>query len=356
MRRIAFNTEMPAGQAPEWVELIPAGPEVRGIDGRAWAFGPDDAARVVAAYNRRGLPVQIDWEHATEHRAPKGLEAPAAGWITGLEIRGGAVWGRVEWTPRAANQIATREYRYLSPVFYHTQSVPSHVAELVSAGLTNHPNLRLKALNAQAAEPEDEMKLPKALCALLGVAEDATEEQINQQAGAVQAALDKAKNTPEVPAGVAAALDLPAGSTADQAAAKAQALAKAANQQQPGGLDKYVPRTDLDHALTRAANAEERLRTIEAARREADIEAAVTQAIAGGKIAPASQGYYRAMCAAEGGLEEFKKFMATAPQVIKDPELPGKPGDADPKALNAQQAQIAEMFGNTPEDLAKYAG
>lgn len=130
--------------APGWIQLLPAGPDVIGRDGRQWKLS--DPAAIVAAFQRRGIPLPVDWEHATEHRAPSGLEAPAAGWVSALDVRQGAIWGNVEWTDRAAAQIRAREYRYLSPVFQFEKST-GEIRALVSAGLTNSPNLKMVALN-----------------------------------------------------------------------------------------------------------------------------------------------------------------------------------------------------------------
>lgn len=130
---------------PEWIELIPAGPVIAGIDGRSWLN--DMPARIVTAFTARNRPLVIDWEHASEHRAPVGLDAPAAGWIDRLEARSGAIWGHVStWTARAAQQLQNREYRFLSPVFLFEKAT-SRIMEMVSVGLTNSPNLTLVALN-----------------------------------------------------------------------------------------------------------------------------------------------------------------------------------------------------------------
>lgn len=131
---------------PEWIELIPTGPEVQGIDGRQWLNDSPD--RIVAHFNQRGRPLVVDWEHATEHRAPNGLDAPAAGWVDRLEVRAGAVWGHVkEWTQRARQQIADKAYRFISPVFqYEKQS--GRIVALTSIALTNSPNLTMTALNS----------------------------------------------------------------------------------------------------------------------------------------------------------------------------------------------------------------
>ena len=125
MKTFALNIELPGGGAPERIELIPAGPAVVGRDGRTWMFGDAEVQAVLNAFALNTAPLPIDWEHATELRAPKGEAAPAAGWITGLEMQSGALWGSVEWTDRGRAQVENREYRFLSPVFLLLQR-PSH--------------------------------------------------------------------------------------------------------------------------------------------------------------------------------------------------------------------------------------
>ncbi len=136
-----------AVSAPEWIELLPAG-VFYGRDGRG-PFRLDDPDAVIASTTamqmNAGLP--IDYDHATDFGAPEGRPAPAAGWIRELEVRGGAVWGRVEWTARAATSIVAREYRYVSPVFQFDPK-DGVVTRLLRAGLTNNPNLHLTAIAA----------------------------------------------------------------------------------------------------------------------------------------------------------------------------------------------------------------
>lgn len=155
MLTIALNTPLPASAsaAPAWVQLLPDARDVVGHDGRRWL---NDLPDFVVNHSR--TPLVLDYEHASEHRAPQGLDAPAAGWITRLEVRGSAVWGQVEWTDRARQQITSREYRYLSPVFqYEKDSL--RIVQLTSAALTNQPNLNLTALNQGAITADDELRL-----------------------------------------------------------------------------------------------------------------------------------------------------------------------------------------------------
>jgi phage I-like protein len=142
-----INLPLPeTATVPDWIELLPPGPAIIGADGRQWLNDTPD--RVVAAFMASNQPMVCDYEHSSEHRAPMGLDAPAAGWIDRLEIRTGAIWGHVEWTAQARQRIEAREYRFVSPVFtYH--KADSRIAALQSVALTNQPNLKLTALNSQ---------------------------------------------------------------------------------------------------------------------------------------------------------------------------------------------------------------
>jgi phage I-like protein len=148
IHRLAVTLEdAPAEPPPAWIELIPAG-EFNGRDGRG-PYRLDDASRVAAATSklRMDAGIPIDYDHATDFAAPEGRPAPAAGWIKELAEREGALWGRVEWTQHGAAALATKEYRYISPVFEH--DADGVVVRLLRAALTNNPNLYLKAIAAR---------------------------------------------------------------------------------------------------------------------------------------------------------------------------------------------------------------
>ncbi|TBW58548.1 hypothetical protein EZI54_03965 [Marinobacter halodurans] len=315
--RLALNVELPSGEVPDWVELLPAGELLTGRDGRTWRNR--DPQALVDQFDLRGLDLVIDWEHASEHRAPKGEDAPAAGWVKQLEVRDGAVWGRVEWTEKAAAQLQRKEYRYLSPVFLFTRD-ERQIVRLTSAGLTNQPNLALTALNQQTHQ--EDFPVWKDLLKKLGLPEDATEAQAIAALNQVQADLEIAKNREATPS-----------------------------------LDKYVPRADFDQAQTRAANAEQKLETLKKEREDEAIESAINQALEDGKIAPATVDYHKAQCRTEGGLERFKAFVDSAPVVTGDSGLDNRdvPGAAG-KALNTETLKIAQMMGNSEQDLKTYGG
>ena len=305
------------GGAPEWVELLPAGPEIEGRDGRKWRL--DDVAHVALSSYDSDRDIPIDYEHATEIKAPEGEPAPAAGWIKQLQVRGGALWGEVEWTERGRQMVAGREYRYLSPVFAFERE-SGNIVRLLSAGLTNNPNLRMTALNREGAT------MNKEILAALGLAEDATDEQVVTAINTLKQERDSAEEK--------------ARNSADSSSA-------------PPSLEKFVPRADYDQAVQRAANAEAKVAEAEKQALDNEIEAEITKALEAGKITPATADYHRAQCKAEGGLERFKKYIEAAPEVARNTNLGGTPSGTA-AALTGDAAKIASMFGHTAEDLKKY--
>ena len=78
-------------------------------------------------------------------------------------------------------------------------------------------------------------------------------------------------------------------------------------------LTKFVPKETYELALNRATTAEDKVKQTE----EAKLGALVDDAITAGKIAPANKEMFLGMCRAEGGVEQFKKFVEAAP-VIAD--------------------------------------
>jgi phage I-like protein len=351
----AINIELVNGRAPEWVQLLPPGPLIIGRDGRHWFLGPEEMASVLHHFAGDTLELVVDREHASEIKAPKGEEAPAAGWITELADRNGELWGRMEWTERGRKQVEAKEYRYLSPVFNYRKDLRIHSFE--SAGLTNKPNLHLTALNRQGETMEDDA-MRKALCQMLGLPETATDQEIQNAVAKVKSDLGTATNR-AMSKDLLSALGLAEDAGVDAATAKAKELSasdasKALNMQGQGevlDLTKLVPRTDLEMALNRAETAEKAIKERDAKELDAKIELAVNTAIRDGKIAPASKDYYLAMCRKEDGLKAFEDFAKAAPQVIEDPVLPDKPSQAT-GALTDDQKAICRNMGLDETEFA----
>ena len=328
---VALNAELPAdGSVPEWVQLIPPGLDVAGIDGRAWINDTPEAVvgHFLARQAEFGRDLPFDWVHATEIKAPQGEDAPASGWGKEMQVRdGGAIWARVEWTERGRNSITSKEYRYLSPVLIYEKAT-GRIVGISSVGLTNVPNLNLKALNHalnRGVDPdsinrEEQDMLLKALCQALGLGENATQEQ-------ALAAVATLKND----------------------------HATALNQASNPSLDKFVPRADYDGAVSRANNAEQALSTLKQTQLDGEIDTAINAALEAGKITPASVEYHKGQCQSEDGLKRFNAYVESQAVITADTGLDKKTADGDQGlALNAEEAAIAVMFGNSAEDLQKH--
>ena len=267
---------------PRWIQLIPAG-EFRGRDGRG-PFRLADPARVIAntLALRMEAGIPVDFDHATEFSTVQGRPAPAAGWIDALAVRNGAVWGRVEWTPRGAAALSERQYRYLSPVF---QFAPDgEVIRLLRAGLTNNPNLYLTAVCA-ARNPDEEKQMETLLDelrAILGMDEEA-------DAGALLARVRQ----------------LVEAASAGERDGRNGAAATASNQ----AFDpaNYVAMADFQRTLSE-------LNALRAARAREQAENAVDEAIRSGRLIPAQREWAIAYCQAD--LNGFTEFMARQPALV----------------------------------------
>ena len=243
--------------APEWVQLIPVG-SFSGRDGR----GPYllDGAAVLAAFERGGIDLPIDYEHQTLSATDKAGPVPAAGWIKQLEVREGSLWGRVAWTPKAAALIAQREYRFLSPVFRHDKA--GRIVVLEGAGLTHYPNLDLEPVAHQKGEPMDLKPIIEALGA-------------------------------------------PADADVAQLAAHAKTLKEAASRQ-PDPRE-WVPMNQHQAVAQELAALQKQVAKEKA-------EAAVRAAMSAGKLAPAMQVW--AQVYAEKDPEGFAAWCAAAPVIL----------------------------------------
>ncbi|OQR35908.1 hypothetical protein BWR15_06160 [Pseudomonas sp. T] len=312
---------------PEWVEVLPPGPDVTGRDGRKWTY---DANQVIAetVAHTQGADLPFDYEHSTELKAPKGEKAEASGWAREYRVNErGALEARVEWTKEARNAIEAREYRYISPVFAYDDRT-GRIYRFSSFGLVNKPNLVTKALNSEQApslsqQPEESDMALAAILAAIGLPETATEED-------AVAAINKLLEDKKV------------------------ALQTAANNEaRVPSLDLYVPRLDYNNLEKRALNAEQKLDQQAKTQHATAINNEIEGALKAGKITPATKAFYLASCQEEGGLERFRDFVKSAPSVT-DPVTPQGEHQVEQKALNSEQQQAARMLGMDDEQYTKH--
>jgi phage I-like protein len=256
--------------------------------------------------------VPIDFEHATHTKGRVGEYAPAVGWLKQLELRGGALWGRVEWNDTGRTAIASQAYRYISPGFhFHPQTLA--VTQMVSAGLTNAPNFIMPALNREGQITQsDQMEtdpMDKAVLEALG---------LTPTASAVEAvlAINKLKSDHTL----------------------------ALNSAQTPDPSLFVPKADHELALNRITDFE----TGEKARLEAAITAAVDAAVVAGKIPPALKDYHLAVCRMDGGLERFNSFTAASPVIAPSNITESKKLSDAPSKMSPEDLAVCRQLGMDP--------
>jgi phage I-like protein len=331
----ALRVEIPAGQVPTDVRLIPAG-EFRSVDGRptdcsAWVMEAADGERCVAAMAARESALVIDYEHATLHAKRSGSKAPAAGWFKALEWRSDGLWAtQIEWTALAAQHIAAREYRYLSPVFaYDPQS--GRVRQLLHAALTNDPGLDgltdLAALAADLFLPPTTSRgiapmneLLKKLLAALGLQESATEAE----------------------------------ALAALAALKTNVATLSAQVAHPDPA-RFVPIATLTALQAEHADAQGRLTALTAEVSAGKIEQAVSDGLTAGKLTPATETWAREL--GKTNLAALTAFLAAAPVVVAlgQTQSGGKgSAGAGGAALSETELAVCRATGTSPEDFLKH--
>lgn len=321
------------GTSGHWVMLLPKG-TFSGRDGRGpWDAGDEANLHSIAnaTLKRAGsTELVIDYDHQTVFGAVPGVggRAPAAGWIKEFDIRADGLWGRVEWTDAAAQAIRAGEYRYLSPVYQFHKS--GKVVHLLSAGLTNVPNLDLAAVAASADLNQQEETMEQIALAL-GLPQGASEADIlaainsvltSTAAMAVVVGLDK---TAKPEAILTAVQSVKASATPDPA--------------------KFVP---IEQVTAMQAS----IKTLQDTVAVDKAETAVNTAIAEGKLTPALKDWGIALHRADPA--KFDDFVSKSP-VLTTAQRASVTPPAKTDAAGLDDADIAVMrqLGISAEEMQK---
>jgi len=167
---------------PSEVLLFPAG-VVETTKYEPFTVDAESAAECIDNFESLRRDAVIDYEHATLKDIRFDGKAPAAGWIKSLRwVDGEGIYARVEWTARARQQIAAKEYRYLSPVYFcDPPTGPARkLLALWQTALTNDPaTIGAVPLVASRLEALTQKEAPmNELAKVLGQAPDATPQQL----------------------------------------------------------------------------------------------------------------------------------------------------------------------------------
>lgn len=343
-------------EVPEWIELVPHG-AVAGADGRAFV---NDRPQDFIAHSRKLQRIKGAWAVDFDHQIQlatnpmAGGRAPAAGWISELEARDGSIWGKVEWTDLGLEAIQKKHYRGISPVFAFEKK-SKRALGLLTAALTNNPNLDLVALNARQPSKQETNSMD-AIKKLLGLAEDATDEAVKAAlnsfialTGALAAALGMdAKAALALNAEtLGATLKQKFGGTSDVLTA----LCTKAGLKADAGVDAILAalRTTAEPDPTRyvpiEAHAALKVELDKLTLGEAD--KVVDWALQNKKLYPSQETWAREY--AKRDLEGFKKFAGVTPELLATIT---KPSGAD-TALNASDAKA--VAANAQKYIAEQA-
>lgn len=113
--------------------------EWKGHNNGSFKVSEEDLDSMIKYFNEKKIDLVIDYEH----QSLKNEKAPAAGWIKELYLENGSLMAKADFNDEAKNYIASKQYRYLSPVFeFNTKDNKSGElvrARLHSVALTNTP-------------------------------------------------------------------------------------------------------------------------------------------------------------------------------------------------------------------------
>lgn len=320
------------GVVPEEIQVIPYGTEIDTPKGK-FTLDEESAAAVIAAFAKQKNKMVIDYEHQTL----AGTEAPAAGWITQLINKGkDGIWATVEWTEKARQYIANKEYKYVSPVFL-MRLTDKRVLRLINVALTNQPNidgmvpLINKAGDYKPTNQKEDTTMWKELLRKLGLAEIATEQDAIAAINKIETDAAQAKGIVLI-ANKSMLTALGLAETATEAEITGTIMAMKQSHSQVGDLAKELAT----------------LKTTIGAKDAADI---VEMAMKEGKITPAQKDW--ANDYAKRDIEGFKVFVAKAPVVVFMGKIVGEDRPAE-GALDDVQLAINKQMGLDTETFKKH--
>jgi phage I-like protein len=295
-------------------------------DGQGEILFDDIAAQsVMARYQRRKIDLMADYEHQSLEKPAVEAPASAKKWVP--EVRNGdLVATNIQWTKRAADMIAAREYRYWS-IAARIEKATGRVVQIINFALTNNPAadgispLVAASLLATGAEEPEETTMKTVLVALGLSAE-------TEESAAVAAAAGLADLKREI-------LALTAKPTTAEALGVLRAQAQSHEQ---------------------VVQLNGRVAQLEAEKRAQEFDALVHNGEASAQISPAmAKGEWIAQLRGKvDGCEQLRAFLASAPKLaqssIEAPkEAQSASGDAE---LTAAEIAVAKKFVAEGDDEA----
>lgn len=306
------------------VKLLPIG-EIAMRDSRGPFHIRDRAhAETIVAATKQWLG-SADFNFDYGHAIQRDQAAIAAGWAArdGLTAEDDGIYAEVEWTAAAAEKIAAREYRYLSPLFLAAKD--GTVLRLKNAALVNIGAIDLPAIAAGLQEEQYDMSFAL-IAAALGLSATATEQVIVDAVTALKAKADTSK------------IAIAAGLAADAGANEIEASITTLKSAKPDPA-KFVP-------VDQVAGMQQQLSALNAERGEREVSAAIQA----GKLAPALKEWGTALFAKSEA--EWRAYVDKAPVIVAAGAVldERKPGEKF-TSLSADEIAACAALGMSEADF-----
>lgn len=257
-----------------------------------------------------------------------------------LKLEDGQIKAVVEWTPRGARYLENKEYRYLSPVV-NVRKADNKAVGLHSLALTNTPAIEgmNPIVNSDNFEGGQHSMDIKKLAELLGLGEDATEEQVME---ALEACLAENRSLKE------AEKQPPENDVAKQGGlpscwAEGRCCRRGRNREDHGTQERHGRRRQPRRGAEGTQAAERRARGQR--RRHPRPE--------GGQDTPAQKEWAKGYALSDP--KGFGSFVEKAPQIVPMDKIElGDVKALKSDALDADTLLVCKQLGVTPDDVKKY--
>jgi phage I-like protein len=297
----------------------------------------DTLNRIYRSAISEGRDIPVDFGHESFMKPA----AQAAGWgvLRSLEVKPDGLWGRIDWTEGAEEQVRKRMFRYLSPVFTFNPSFSKdgklHIERLVSLGLTNQPNITaMRPLFNQHPMEEKMDELLTDLLEALGLPQEtepaAAVERVREAVSRLKTLLTRISELKNV---------LGTAEDTKSESVLAMAIEKIASIKDAG----EVPSTEEVESLKNEL----------ASLKEKEVADAVSSAIASGKILPSQKewAYRYAVSDPEG----FKTFLVNSSALVRMGEIvTGSEIRSASKPVDEVQEKINGLLGISREVYDSY--
>lgn len=332
---------------PTEIKILPLGR----VHSQKGDFNVDDESfeLIRKQFKDRKLDLVIDYEHQTL----SDVQAPAGGWIKDLYKGEDAIIAKVEWTPKAAEYLKNKEYRYLSPVVL-VRKRDQKATAIHSVALTNTPAIDgmfalVNSLDIEDISEGGNIMDLKELAKALGLPETATEEEIKKAVEDAAKAAERLKEMEEKKPE-----DKPGEGGKPQEVAEVVANSTILSML---GLKEGAKTEDVAASImalkTGTPDTQAELLALKQRMQERDADEEVQKALKAGKITAAQSGWAKSYALKD--MDGFKGFVEKAPVVVPPGKLELKDAPAAPGSDEVDVAILKNM-GVSMEDVKKYGG